>query len=210
MTPTKMVLPSANTEEYINSYMEQLQHRIAKAWETARDHLKASKEAERKYYDRRLVLTSLEVGIKVYKYDPQGRKGLVTKLLKHWVGPYIITKLNETNAWIQPLGKPGVDSKCIHLNMLRMYSGPTVPPEDALVFSDDEERDGRDYNAAGSPAVTEEPAEILNDATALGLAPDDPGKDEEEQQEITPEHQNTRYELRHRPTKTKNPDFVTY
>ena len=58
----------------------------------------ASTEVQKYYYDRDLVPSKLDIGDRVFKYDPAGKRGLVTKLLHHWLGLYIVTDISETNA----------------------------------------------------------------------------------------------------------------
>ena len=68
--------------------------------------MKASKEAQKFYYDRDITLNKVRVGDTVYKHCPSGHKGLSAKLVHHWGGPSLVTKVTCTNAWIKPISKP--------------------------------------------------------------------------------------------------------
>jgi hypothetical protein len=142
MTPTKLLLPKAPvTPLGEGEYPEMLQNRMQYIWQKAREYMAISKEAQKHYYDRKLVPADIDVGSRVMKYSPRGKAGLATKLLHHWIGPYVVSRITDTNAWIRPISKPFMESTCIHLNMLKKYSGTNVPPEDTEVTDDEEEEE---------------------------------------------------------------------
>lgn len=140
MTPTRMLLPGPPTSPVKEGeYPEMMEKRMQKIWQAARERMKIAKEAQKYYYDLKVVPSNIDVGDRVYKHSPRGKLGRATKLLHHWIGPYIVTKVNETNAWIRPMSKPHEESDCVHLNRLKKYCGNNNPPEDTEVSDGEDE-----------------------------------------------------------------------
>lgn len=202
MTPTDLLLPRAELpHSEKEGYAAELENRLTTAWDTARKHMKASKAIEKAYYDDKLVPANIEIGQRVLKFDPKGRKGLATKLVKHWIGPYVVTGITDTNAWIRPIGQPLQAPKCVHLNLLKGYNGPSVPPEDSQQPSD------------GEGESLEEPEEILNSATTLGLSEHETQEEQLDGDEATAgtaRPTNERYSLRERPRQQQFPGTVPH
>jgi hypothetical protein len=83
------------------------------------------------YYDRNASLAPFKEGDKVYLYYPRRKKGVSTKLLTRWEGPYIIVKiLNDCNARIQSLEG---NSKTVIVHMDRLAK---CPQEDENIHTD--------------------------------------------------------------------------
>jgi hypothetical protein len=150
VTPTRALLPKPATPVIKEGeYPAQLQHNMQYIWQKAREYLRLAKDSQKYYYDQKVVHSDLDVGDRVYKYSPRGRMGLSTKLVHHWIGPYIVTKVSETNACIRPVGQLHVEPKWVHLNMLKRYRGTNVIPEESGIFSasDSEPEDTRGENS---------------------------------------------------------------
>ena len=154
LTPLKLLLPKSAPESVEGDYPEVMAARIQQVWELARVYMKASKEAQKFYYDRDLTPSKVRVGDRVYKHSPAGRKGLSTKLVHHWIGPFLVTKVSDTNAWIKPISKPNDTPKCVHLNNLKKYRGPNVPPEDS------EEIDLEDVDSHSMPNLSNRDGDV--------------------------------------------------
>lgn len=207
MTPTKMLLPKPPAPQTPHgTYQEQMEERMQRVWQAARDYLGISKAAQKHYYDSNLVLADIDVGDRVYKFTPRGKAGLATKLMPHWLGPFIVTKVNETNAWIRPIAQPFVESQCIHLNMLKKYRGTNVPPEPEELHAelDDipEPADSIDVNE------TESDTEIGATQHAEFIDPDATGEDIQEREIATEESPEVR-KRRNKP-KRLDPTFIYY
>lgn len=131
MTPTKLLLPrppvAPISEGQFPALLENLMQYI---WEKVRECLGKVKQNQKEYYDQKLVPANLDVGDRVYNYNPTGKPSLATKLLPHWIGPYIITKITNTNTWIRPISKPFMESKSVHLNLSKKFKGTNVPPKE--------------------------------------------------------------------------------
>lgn len=140
VTPTKLLLPRPQAAVIQEGQLPALlEARMQYIWGQVREYMRTAKQTQKEYYDRRVVAANLDIGDRVFKYTPRGRPGLATKLLQHWIGPYIVTRISDTNAWIRPVARPYTESKCVHLNLLKKFKGTNVPPEDTEVSDDEEE-----------------------------------------------------------------------
>ena len=111
--------------------------------------MRAANDSQKRYYDSKIRPLGLQVGDRVYKHSPRGRKGLSTKLVQHWIGPYIVTSVNDVNAWIKPIcGLNGLP-EIVHINNLKKYSGPSVIPEDTQCSEQDVPADDQQETATG-------------------------------------------------------------
>jgi transposase InsO family protein len=205
MTPTKLLLPRAPAPPVAEGrFAEMMEQKMQNIWDKVRKYLQISKQAQKIYYDRKLVPANLDVGDRVYKYDPRGKPGLATKLLQHWVGPYIVTKISDTNAWIRPIARPYQDSKCVHLNLLKKYSGNNVPPEESEVYDDEVE----DEEAAPSENDDhQETSESTGDLLLSSIEELDPG---EEEREVAIETEQAAEGVKRRSKPRRDPDFLYY
>jgi hypothetical protein len=219
MTPTKLLVPRAPrqvTKE--GEFPEILENKIQFIWQTARKYLEISKEAQKHYYDQKLVLTEIDVGDRVYKYDPKGKAGLATKLIHHWIVPYVVTKVTGTNAWIRPISDPYAESKCIHLNMLKRYRGTNVPPEDTETY-----RMGTDDDVDNIPEGAAEPGESRLDHDEVSQQEEarieeldrdfvtaDMEHDRQEQEIVREEQQVQKHGLRQRVKKRVDENYIYY
>jgi hypothetical protein len=210
-TATKMLLPSVPLPMVKEGeYPGLLQNRMQYIWNKAREYLQQSKEAQKYYYDQNVVVANLDVGDRVYQYNPRGKPGLATKLLHHWIGPYVVTRVNETNAWIRPVSQPFVESKCVHLNLLKKYSGTNIIPEETAVFSDSEdEQENSMRDDEGEKQEEEEQLEEILGQTDADLAEQEVEQENVMEQERGEEMVRERG-LRRRPAKRLDPNFEYY
>ena len=74
---------------------------------------------------------------------------IFTKLVHHWIAPYLVTSVNDVNAWINPIGGLKGLPEIVHLNNLKKYSGPSVIPEDAQCSEQDVQADDQQETATG-------------------------------------------------------------
>ena len=114
--------PSSQTTDYALD----LQERLERVHNFARNHLKLKSDKMKEYYDASSQDEQLEEGDPVWLYNPQRKKGLTPKLMRPWQGPYVITKkINDLVYCIQqgPKCKP----KVVHKNWLWRYTGVIMP-----------------------------------------------------------------------------------
>ena len=75
-TPLALLLPKSAPESVEGDYHDLMAARIQQVRELARVYMKASKEAQKFYYDRDFTISKVRVGDTVYKHSPAGPKGL--------------------------------------------------------------------------------------------------------------------------------------
>ena len=213
MTPTKLLLPKQPhpaTPE--GQYPALLQETMLKVWEVAREAMKSSAEANKLYYDNKVVPANLDVGDRCYKRELAGKNGLSRKLQYRYSGPYVVTKVTECNAWIRKIANPFDTPKVVHLNMLKKYSGPTVPPldTDELVELNAVDEDTENADSMGNIDVHDVLDENPHDeGTGSGdMKNIDPPLSRQDQTANEPLRENSRYNLRPRPKKVAFDGFV--
>ena len=108
------------------TYVENMQHRMSKVWQLARNNISRGKEKQKKYYDKNTRPCNLKIGDTVLYFNRRGYKGKTSKLIQRWTGIYIIKGINETNADIQLFDDPDRPLMRVHLNNLKLYHGPIV------------------------------------------------------------------------------------
>ena len=134
------------------------------------------------------------------------------KLQYRYSGPYVVTKVTECNAWIRKIANPFDTPKVVHLNMLKKYSGPTVPPldTDELVELNAVDEDTENADSMGNIDVHDVLDENPHDeGTGSGdMKNIDPPLSRQDQTANEPLRENSRYNLRPRPKKVAFDGFV--
>ena len=87
-------------------------------WRVKQDNIAKSQDRQKENYDRhnKVQETTLKQGDLVYLKNPSLRSGPAYKLKFEWEGPYEITSFDGANVYIRKCGKPGADTKCVHLS----------------------------------------------------------------------------------------------
>ena len=107
-------------------YAMDLQEKLEKVHNFARNNLRLKSDRMKEYYDAGSQDETLNEGDPVWLYNPTRKKGLTPKLTRPWQGPYIIVKrINDLVYRIQ-LG-PKCKPKVVHKNRLWRYTGNNVP-----------------------------------------------------------------------------------
>ena len=110
----------------VTDYAIDLQEKLERVHNFARENLKLRSDKMKEYYDASSQEETLNEGDPVWLYNPTRKKGLSPKLMRPWQGPYVIVKkINDLVYRIQ-LGvkcKP----KVVHKNRLWKYTGNNVP-----------------------------------------------------------------------------------
>lgn len=189
--PSEFPLEVTNPN-YVDSqnYALLLANEMPKIWELVRGNLEVYKNRMRQQYNRNVNPVPFQKGHIVRLWVPITTKGRSSKLGKHWHGPYRITEIANNIAYIVPLNQPERKSKPVHVNRIKMASGPYVPK---LLTHKEITEQGEDGMAtfekhSGSDANRSESL-IQNDLTQNKL--------EEAAENETPKTQN-RYDLRPR------------
>jgi len=131
----------------------------------------AIQRCSKKYYDRNVVPSKIAVGDRVYKFDPKGKKGLTTKLMKHWIGPYEVLDVTPTNALIRLCRSPLKKPSWTHLNWLKIFYGPGLGPNDSAPSSENEDQMGENLNMNQTPIQQTNPIPAPRTRTATNSQP---------------------------------------
>ena len=111
-------------EESIPQYIRALFDTMAKAHETARDHLKGAQARQKDYYNRTAREQRFEAGDLVYKLDTTTKIGVTTKLKPVYVGPHLVTRAISPILY-QIDGRRSTD--VIHQDRLKLCRDRNVP-----------------------------------------------------------------------------------
>ena len=105
-----------------DEYLAKLQQGLQVAHSFARTRLNVTTDRMKTWYNLDATARMLEAGDVVWLYRPLRKKGLSPKLIKPWVGPYVIVKrINDLvyRIRLSPQSKPMV----VHRNRLRLCVG---------------------------------------------------------------------------------------
>lgn len=113
---TNIDLPDCSEE-----YAFQLQNRIEKIHQFARENLQLSSDNMKRRYNKQSNILQLEHGDLVWLFNPKRSKGLCPKLQSKWEGPYsIVQKLNDVIFKIQK--NKNSKPKIVHHDRLKPYT----------------------------------------------------------------------------------------
>jgi len=86
----------------------------------ARTNLKSHKERSKEYHDRNVNTPLFTVGDKVLLLDEKIRSGRSAKLSPPWIGPYVITDIDDVNVTLKI---PRNRTLKVHANRLKPFFG---------------------------------------------------------------------------------------
>ena len=90
----------------------------------AREKLQLSQKRQADKYDSKAWGKPLNVGQKVWLFNPWTPRGLSSKLTKHWTGPFIIKRQTSEVDYLVKEEK-GRKSFIVHHNRLKLCTSPT-------------------------------------------------------------------------------------
>lgn len=139
---TQPTVRYTSTDDYRVDLVDKLQH----AFTQAKENTERAQQKQKLYADEHSKEPTYEIGEKVWVYAPVTAKGLSTKLLHPWSGPYeIIAKTSPVNFKIQTCDEKRA-TKIVHSNRMK----PFVDPEKDLEPGDDETPPEVDDTADGN------------------------------------------------------------
>ena len=160
------LLFSRPQEEALDSptkYAHQLQQRMERTHDFARDTLRIESDRQKRHYDHRADRGLYDVGDAVWLHNPKRKRGISPKLQRPWEGPYLVTtRISDVVYRIQRTTK--AKPKVVHYDRLKPYTGndhPTwlLPP----TRSDQHEQSG----GAGALVDSQTPDEQRGEPGAL-------------------------------------------
>ena len=108
----------------VHEYLKKLQSDASKAYQLARNHLRASAERRKKEYDIRVKPEKFEMGDWVYYHYPRRYQSKSTKWQRAYIGPFLIVKKIEPVNYVlqkSSKSKPFV----VHVDKLKLCHGET-------------------------------------------------------------------------------------
>ena len=120
------ILTESITEEdeptHASDYIRNLEDRLRKSHNIAREHLKLSAERQRRLYNANVKSMDYKVGDMVWRNQKKNTPGLKLKISRQWTGPWVITeKLSDVVFKIKhSKNSPTV---IIHGDNLKPYKG---------------------------------------------------------------------------------------
>lgn len=120
---------SVSNPSYLDEldYRDQLLLSLRAAYQHAKDNIEKAQATQKKYYDRTARPHTFKLGDLCMLYTPSLNKDANKKFARYFRGPFRIVELLEQNAIIVPLHNNKRQQR-VHLNRLKKYHGPYVPP----------------------------------------------------------------------------------
>jgi hypothetical protein len=115
-----------NDTKSVETYISDLRKKITEAHDLARDNIGKSSEYQKRHYDTNAKQRKYEAGQCVWLHDPTRRKGVCSKLINKWKGPYLVTKvLDDIICFVKR--SQSMKPKAYHIDRLWPYSGVNIP-----------------------------------------------------------------------------------
>lgn len=143
MSPNKMVfgrevtLPMAaaigrplqerNAIETLDDYVQDLRIELAHIHDIARENIRETSNYQKRHYDSNAKARKYKVGQCVWLHDPTRHKGVCSKLVNKWKGPYLITRVLDDLICLVKRSK-SMKPKAYHIDRLWPYLGVNIPP----------------------------------------------------------------------------------
>ena len=120
--PTDKVLnvPVDQRNIDLRDYKEEMTYSFSTAWQLAQAEISKAQGRQKKFHDKGAKQPILQVGDRVFVYNPSKKQGKAYKLARHYMGPYWILKLYDNGADLRLISKPAAASICASLNQIRM------------------------------------------------------------------------------------------
>jgi hypothetical protein len=109
-----------------SEYAEALRHKIVEIHEFARKNIRTTANYQKRNYDTNAKQRRYHTGQFVWLHDPTRKKGVCTKLVNKWKGPYIVTGvIDDLVCLVKRSNKH--KAKAYHIDRLWPYSGVNGP-----------------------------------------------------------------------------------
>lgn len=115
-----------NDIETVEDYVRELRKNLEFTHDFARLNIGKSTEYQKRHYDCNAKLQKYSAGQCVWLHDPTRHKGVCSKLLNKWKGPYLVTKVLDDIVCLVKRSK-SMKPKAYHIDRLWPYSGVNIP-----------------------------------------------------------------------------------
>ena len=103
----------------LDDYGSEIATRMSDAWESAREHIKASQRKQKRFHDQKSKDPKISVGDKVMVYFPSERLGKAYKFSRPFRGPYRVDKMFPNGAEVTSLNGGRAQTIRIALDRVR-------------------------------------------------------------------------------------------
>lgn len=117
LLPQTVTQPPRFSYSY-EDYYKQLQLKLNKSFEIAKQNIDNSKLNSKKYYDKKINNYNFKVGDLVYVLDKSSTVGLSKKLSPSFRGPYEVIKVNSNESVVVKIKNKSVT---YHKNLLKPF-----------------------------------------------------------------------------------------
>jgi hypothetical protein len=129
MLPMSAVVGHPVSEEIYESndeYVEALRQTIKQVHETARENIGKSAIYQKKHYDTKAKLKKYKTGQLVWLHNPTRKRGVCSKLIQKWKGPYLVTRVLDDLICLVKTSR-NHKPKAYHIDRLWPYTGTNIP-----------------------------------------------------------------------------------
>ena len=105
----------------LRDYKEEMTYSFSIAWQLAQAEISKAQGRQKKFHDKGAKQPILQVGDRVFVYNPSKKQGKAYKLARPFMGPYWILKLYDNGAELRSISKPAAAASIrVSLNRIRM------------------------------------------------------------------------------------------
>lgn len=153
--------PHDELPESTPAYVKALQERLADVHHKVRANLQTTGQSMKLRFDCAATDPTFKVGDRVWLHNPRRKKGLSTKLLSPWEGPFVVEERLSAVTFRIRAGQRA-KSKVVHANRLWLYHGPGqfswTDPVDAATSEEAGGGTVDDIHTGGAPPYSAEGA----------------------------------------------------
>ena len=142
----------------IRDYKEDMTERLSTAWQLAQMQIERAQLRQKEFHDKRANQPVIQIGDRVFVYNPSKKRGKAYKLARPFEGPYRVLKLHPNGADLKLISKPMATVIRVALNRIRLcpreIAESSANPPQAKVSKDisdvDEEEESENVDADSS------------------------------------------------------------
>ena len=127
------------------NHVPELVDRMQRVWEAVRRNRDKAHGKQRMRFAKKTKESTIKVGDAVFYRNQRGYRGLTSKLVKKWIGPFMVQEVTDVNARMVPFNDPDAKPIWVHMNKLKLYLSPSFRGQDEnfeVDLMDDDLTDG--------------------------------------------------------------------
>ena len=109
-----------------DNYVMDLQDKLQQCHDIARENIRVAAKYQKKHYDSNSKKKQYVTGQLVWLHDPSRKKGICSKLINKWKGPFVITRMVDSLiCMVKQSSKK--KARAYHVDRLYPYLGTKIP-----------------------------------------------------------------------------------